>query len=136
MLTERYVASIASPEKPIANSAYKDAGIFIQELQPLVGLKASFKKSSTKQHCLAISSTHVFAAQAGKGVVHVYNLAKGNFEALVPFSDRISCLGLIEPSQEPGILALGTESGRVILWEVSYALELYPCQSSHCYQVA
>ena len=124
MLTEKYVASIAAPEKPIANSSNKDTGVFIRELQPLAGLKATFKKSSTKPHCLAICSTHVFTAEAGKGVVHVYNISKGNQEALVPFSDRISSLCLVGCPQEPGVLALGTESGRIILWEVRHSQSL------------
>ena len=65
MLIEKFVASVASPEKTVPNSVYKDAGIFIHEFQPVAGLKATFKKSSTKQNCLAITPTHIFAAQTG-----------------------------------------------------------------------
>ena len=118
MLVESYVASIASPEKAVANSAHKDAGIFVLQLQPVVGLTTTFKKSSTRPNCLAINSTHIFAAQTGKAVVHVYNRAKGNQEALIPFADRLSSIDLIGSSCESGVLALGTENGRVILWEV------------------
>ena len=81
-------------------------------------LALTIKKSSTRPNCLAISSTHVFAAQFGKAVVHVYSLAKGLQEAVVPFADRLSCISLIGDGNRPGVLALGTENGRVILWEV------------------
>ena len=118
MLTESYIACIGSPDKPVAHSSYKDAGIFVNQFQPTAGLTATFKKSVTKPNCLAVTSTHIFTAQAGKAVVHIYSRARGNQEALVPFADRLSSVALVGQLEGPGILVLGTESGRVILWEV------------------
>lgn len=118
MLTESFVASILSPEKSLANAATKDAGIFLHDLQPLPSLKSTFRKSSTKPNCLAVTTTHIFAAQADKAVVHVYNVDRRNQEAVVPFPERISSVALIGEPNEVGILALGTEGGKLILWEV------------------
>lgn len=58
---------------------------------------------------------HVFAAQAGTAVVHVYSREKGgNQEATAHFPDRISSIALAGGD----ILVLGTEGGRLFLWEV------------------
>ena len=65
-------------------------------------------------NALAASSTHIFAAQADKAVVHVYSRERGNQEALVSFPERIHSLALIGE----GVLVLGSAEGRVILWEV------------------
>ena len=66
-------------------------------------------------NALAVSPTHIFAAQADKAVVHVYSRERGNQESLVSFPERVHALALIGD----GVLALGTAEGRVILWEVS-----------------
>ena len=63
---------------------------------------------------LVASSTHIFAAQADKAVVHVYSRERGNQEALVSFPERIHSLALAGD----GTLVLGTAEGRIILWEV------------------
>ena len=118
MLTESYIAAVLSSEKSAAQNAHKDAGIFFHDYQPIPSLKSIFKKSSTKQNCLAVNSTHAFAAQADKAVVHVYSREKGNQEAIVPFPERISSLALIADKTAADILVLGTEGGRLILWEV------------------
>lgn len=121
MLTESFIASILSSDKVTKNPANKVAGIYNHECQPLPSLKSSFKKSSTKPNCLAVNASHIFAAQADKAVVHVYNRDRGNQEAIVPFPEKISSLALIGRYDGAGILALGTEGGRVLLWEVYFA---------------
>ncbi|KAK3067162.1 hypothetical protein LTS18_001275, partial [Coniosporium uncinatum] len=115
MLTESFVASISRISKT-NTQVPKDAGIFVQELQPLQAQRHVFKKSQTAPNCLAVSETHVFAAQAGKAVVHVYNREKGNHEATVPFQERIGCLAL---ACRGTVLVMGTEGGSIILWEIS-----------------
>ena len=118
MLAESFVVSVLSPERVAASIANRDVGIFIHEYQPLPALKSSFKKSSTHPNCLAVNASHIFAAQAGRAVVHVYNRERGNQEAVVPFPEKISSLALIGRYDGAGILVLGTEGGRVLLWEV------------------
>lgn len=115
MLTESFIASTLNPEKP-SNSVI--AGVHRYDFQPLPALKSTFKKSSTNTNCLAVSPTHVFAAQADKAVVHVYNRERNNQEAVVPFPEKIQSIVLAGESDGAGILVLGTEGGRVILWEV------------------
>ena len=118
MLTESFVASVLTPEGSFNSSITKDAGIHTYESQPQPALKSSFKKSSTRANCLAVSESHVFAAQADKAVVHVYSRERGNQETLVPFPEKICSLALVGSPKGAGILALGTEGGRIILWEV------------------
>ena len=115
MLTEHFIASISSSAKPITG-IIKDAGIFLHEFQPLAAQRHVFKKSATAAHCLAVSSEHIFAAQAEKAIVHVYSREKGNQEAIVPFPEKIHC---VELACNGTVLLLGTESGRVLAWEVS-----------------
>lgn len=66
---------------------------------------------------LAVSPTHIFSAQAEKAVVHVYSREKGNQEALVPFPERIRSIA-VAGAKYGDVLVLGTEGGRLILWEV------------------
>lgn len=114
MLTEQFVASIAAQTK--ANTGVtKDAGIFLHEFQPLAAQRHVFKKSATAQNGLAVSNSHIFAAQADKAVVHIYSREKGNQEAIVPFPERIHSIAL---AAKDAVLLLGTESGRVLAWEV------------------
>ena len=115
MLTESFVASTLNPERP---SNIVATGIHLHDFQPLPALKSSFKKSSTNANCLAISLTHIFAAQADKAVVHVYSRENSNQEAVVPFPEKIHSIALAGESDGAGTLVLGTEGGRVILWEV------------------
>ncbi len=115
MLTEHFIASISTPSKPVNTTLSKDAGIFIHEYQPLAAQRTVFKKSASPSNCLAVSASHVFAAQEGKAVVHVYNRDRSNQEATVPFPERIHCVAL---AANDAVVILGTESGRVILWEV------------------
>jgi pre-rRNA-processing protein IPI3 len=77
-----------------------------------------FKKSATAQNGIAVSSTHIFAAQTEKAIVHVYSREKGNQESIVPFPERIHSIAL---AAQDTVLLLGAESGRVLAWEVSHA---------------
>ena len=126
MLSEHLVASIGAPFKATGTSIAKDAAIFVHEYQPSGTQRAMFKKSATPQNCLAVSSTHIFAAQAGKAVVHVYSREKGNQEATIPFTERINCLTL---ACDDAVLVLGTTEGRVFLWEVATGRQVTTAQS-------
>lgn len=117
MLTEQFVAAISGSTKP-NTGVTKDQGIFIHEFQPLAAQRNVFKKSATAQNGIAISSTHIFAAQTEKAIVHVYSREKGNQEAIVPFPERIHSIAL---AAQDTVLLLGAESGRVLAWEVSHA---------------
>ncbi|EUC34724.1 hypothetical protein COCCADRAFT_35656 [Bipolaris zeicola 26-R-13] len=115
MLTEQFVAAISASTKP-NTGVLKDAGIFVHEFQPLAAQRQVLKKSATAPNGIAVSATHVFAAQSEKAVVHVYNREKGNQEALVPFPERIHSIAL---AAHDSVLLAGTESGRVLAWEIS-----------------
>jgi hypothetical protein len=115
MLTEQFVAAISASTKP-NTGVTKDAGIFIHEYQPLAAQRHVFKKSATAPNGIAVSSSHIFAAQSEKAIVHVYSREKGNQEAIVPFPERIHSIAL---AAQDTVLLLGTESGRVLAWEVS-----------------
>lgn len=118
MLTESFIAATESVKPPAAHlsSHLKDGGIFLHEFQPRSILRQSFKKSSVAKNCLAFSNNHVFAAQAGKAVINVYNREKGNQEATVPFPQKITSLAYAEQS---AILILGTQDGKLMLWETA-----------------
>lgn len=115
MLTEHFVAAISASTKPNTGLT-KDAGIFVHEYQPLAAQRHVFKKSATAPNGIAVSNSHIFAAQADKAIVHVYSREKGNQEAVVPFPERIHSIAL---AAQDTVLLLGTESGRVLAWEVS-----------------
>lgn len=115
MLSENFISSIRAQQKSANTATAKDVGIYLHELQPSSTIKSSYKKSSTPVNALAVGSTHIFAAQADKAVVHVYSRERGNQEALISFPERIHCVTLVGD----GLLVLGTAEGRLILWEVS-----------------
>lgn len=118
MLTENFIAATHAVNKQSAHlsSALKDVGVFQYEVQPQSTFRQGFKKSSVYPNCLAISDSHIFAAQAEKAVINVYNREKGNHEATVPFPDRIHSILYVEHA---AILMIGTEDGKLILWEVA-----------------
>ena len=126
MLTEHFIASIGVPTKAPGTNVAKDAAIFLHEFQPLSQQRAVFKKSATSPNGLAISESHVFAAQADKGVVHVYNRQKGNQEATVPYPEKISSITL---ACEDTVLVLGTVEGRIFLWETSTGRQVTTSQA-------
>jgi len=119
MLTESFIASSLTPPSLASTSTnstlLKDAGIFLHTHQPTTHLTSTYKKSQTSPNCLALSSTHIFAAQANASTLHVYNIAKGNQEATIPFRVRIHSIAICCADS---VLALGTEAGAVILWEI------------------
>ncbi|KAH0543743.1 hypothetical protein FGG08_001925 [Glutinoglossum americanum] len=127
MLSELFVTSTLSPAKTNPTGS-KDASVAIHTLHPSPAIKATFKKSSSRPNCLAVSDTHLFAAQAEKAVIHVYSREKGNQEAIVPFPERIHSLTLAAP-KAGGVLILGTEGGRVILWEICTGRQISTSQS-------
>ena len=126
MLKEHFIASIGVPLKPPPTNVAKDAAIFVHEHQPLAQQRAIFKKSATPPNCLAVSASHIFAAQAEKAVLHVYSREKGNQEATVPFNERITCLSL---ACEDAVLVLGTTEGRIFLWETASGRQITSVQA-------
>ncbi|KAL3471323.1 WD40-repeat-containing domain protein [Aspergillus californicus] len=117
MLSESFIASTSASTKLPASASLRDVGICLHELQPSATLRSTFKKSSTSPNCLAVSASHIFAAQSEKAIVHVYSREKGNQEATVPFPERIRSI-TVAGSKNGDIVVLGTEGGRLILWEV------------------
>ena len=122
MLSESFVASFLTSkgqEAPSSSSIFKDVGVCINEFQPSTSaVGVNFKNSSTDTNCLAVSSEHIFAAQAGKAVVHVYSRERGNQEATVPFPERIRSIAVAGEEGGGAVLVLGTDGGRLIVWEV------------------
>ena len=126
MLTEQFIASVGVPNKAPGTNVSKDAAIFTHQFQPLLAQQQVFKKSATLSNCLAVSSTHIFAAQAEKAVVHVYSREKGNQEAIVPFTERITSVTL---ACDETVLVLGTAEGRIFLWEVASGQQISTSQA-------
>ncbi|PYH65282.1 putative ribosomal assembly complex component Ipi3 [Aspergillus vadensis CBS 113365] len=116
MLSECFIASTLASSKAPASATLRDVGVCVHEFQPTLNLRSTFKKSSTAANCLAVSPSHVFAAQSEKAIVHVYSREKGNQEATVPFPERIRSI-TVAGGKNGDVLILGTEGGRLILWE-------------------
>ncbi|PWY66308.1 ribosomal assembly complex component Ipi3 [Aspergillus eucalypticola CBS 122712] len=116
MLSECFIASTLASSKAPASATLRDVGVCVHEFQPTLNLRSTFKKSSTAANCLAVSPSHVFAAQSEKAIVHVYSREKGNQEATVPFPERIRSIA-VAGGKNGDVLVLGTEGGRLILWE-------------------
>ncbi|KAL1301550.1 hypothetical protein AAFC00_005789 [Neodothiora populina] len=115
MLTEQFAAALGIPTTKIpSSSGTKDVGVFVFESQPLTQPRSAFKKSTALQNCVAVSASHVFAAQADKAVVNVYSREKGSQEAIVPFPERIACVAL---ACQDSVLVAGSAEGRIFLWE-------------------
>ncbi|KAF2224499.1 WD40-repeat-containing domain protein [Elsinoe ampelina] len=112
MLTESLLLSLATPST--TTSLPKDASLFHHRLAPQPTLLTTYKKSSTAPHCLAVSRSHIFAAQSDKALVHVYSRDTGALQTTVPFKERITSLALVD---DGFTLLCGTESGAVIVWE-------------------
>ncbi|KAL0937437.1 ribosomal assembly complex component [Colletotrichum truncatum] len=112
MLSEEFYSCICGPPIAANTAISKDVGIYAHSLTPSYSVKSTLKKSNSPANCLAVSETHVFAAQYEKSQVHVYSRARGIQETTVTFPERIRSLALIGD-----VLALGTSEGRLILWE-------------------
>ena len=134
MLVESFVAATSAANKaPLhLSAALKDIGIFLHEFQPQPRLVQGFKKSSVQPQCVAISLSHIFAAQADKAVINVYSRDKGNQEATVPFPARIQSLAFVEATS---LLVIGTEEGKLIVWEVATG-RLSTSSASHIHGVS
>jgi pre-rRNA-processing protein IPI3 len=122
MLTESFIASIATSIHVKAASAtvpiVKDAAIYTFNLHPQLAQTGVLKKSTTGPNALAVSDSHIFAAQADKAVVNVYGRERGNHEATIPFKEKVSVVAVAGDHGE--LLAMGTEGGDILVWEVSY----------------
>ncbi|KAB8298560.1 hypothetical protein EYC80_000739 [Monilinia laxa] len=114
MLSEQFITSIRAQPRTANTAIAKDVGIHLHTLHPSPKIESNYKKSSTSVNSLAANSTHIFAAQADKAVVHVYSRERANQEALISFPERLHSLTLVGDE----LLVLGTIEGRVILWEV------------------
>ena len=118
MLSQSFLASVGREE---GDQATKEAGVVhLQELRPTPAIRSTFKKCNTIVNGLAASASHVFAAPAEKAVVHVYSREGRHQEATVPFPERIHSLTFAgdDGGGGVGLLVLGTQGGRVIVWEV------------------
>lgn len=131
MLAETFVASISTADHsrtalttvPIV----KDAAIFSFTLHPQFTQTGVFKKSSTAPNGVAVSDSHLFAAQSNKAVIHVYSKERGSHEATIPFPEKITAV--VTAAEAGEILIMGTETGRLLLWEVIQAHLEHPVSS-------
>jgi pre-rRNA-processing protein IPI3 len=123
MLTESIVASVYKTEdsKTITwtGSPFpKDAAIFELSINPRFAVTTVYKKSSTTRSGLALSDSHVFAAQTDKAAIQVYGRDKGKQEATIPLPEKATA---IETAGECGeLLVIGTDEGNVLIWSVRY----------------
>ena len=121
MLIESIVASVSKVEDSktatwTGTPFPKDAAIFEFSVNPRFAVTSVFKKSSTVRSGLALSNSHVFAAQTDKAAIHVYDRAKGKQEATVPLPEKATA---IETAGECGeLLVIGTDEGSVLVWSV------------------
>ncbi|KAK6353363.1 Pre-rRNA-processing protein ipi3 [Orbilia brochopaga] len=109
------VAVACNPPAAVGGSASPEATVTLHDIHTLTTAHV-FKKSATPQNALAVSRTHVFAAQADKSVLNVYNRVKGGLEAIVPLPEVLSAVAC---SQDGGVVVMGTTTGRVTAWETS-----------------
>lgn len=114
MVAEEFFSAVYGPPLSSNTAIAKDVGIYNHSIWPTFAPKATFRKTAAPPHCLAVSETHVFAAQHEKAYVHVYSRLRGNQEAFVALPDKIRCVALAGL-----VLVVGTVEGRIMLWEVS-----------------
>ncbi|KAF3768539.1 WD40 repeat-like protein [Cryphonectria parasitica EP155] len=124
MVVEEFFSSVYGPPLSSNTAIAKDVGIYAHSLWPTFVTKSTFKKSAAPPNCLAVSDSHVFAAQHEKAYVHVYSRLHGNQESFVAFPERIRCLTLAA-----SVLVVGTVEGRIMLWETCTGrlISLPPC---------
>jgi WD40 repeat protein len=120
MLSEFILASISSVSISGSNQSVppvKDPAIFKlpstanNRTQPVV-----FKSSATCANGLVVTDSHIIAAQSAKATVNVYNIAKGNQEAIAPFPQKVTAITSFGEVGE--YIILGFESGDIKIWEV------------------
>ncbi|KAJ4386310.1 Pre-rRNA-processing protein ipi3 [Gnomoniopsis smithogilvyi] len=112
MIAEEFFSAVYGPPLSSNTAIAKDVGIYVHSLWPTFAPKSTFRKSAAPPHCLAVSDTHVFAAQHEKAYVHVYSRLRGNQEAFVALPEKIRSIALAGD-----VLILGTVEGRIMLWE-------------------
>ncbi|KAJ6264158.1 hypothetical protein Dda_0300 [Drechslerella dactyloides] len=109
------VAVACNPPPALGASSSPEAAVTLHDIHTFTTV-AVFKKSATPPNGLAVSRTHVFAAQEDKSVLNVYNRVKGGLEAIVPLPEVLSAVAC---SQDGGVVVMGTTTGRVNAWETS-----------------
>ena len=121
MLTESVVVGISRDgnNKSPSNPTLRDAGVLLYQIHPDAALRQVLKKCNTAIHGLAVSKFHIFAVQADKAAVHVYNRDNGGLEATVFFPDKITSIA-IQDEETGSFVVLGMANGCLIIWEVSY----------------
>ncbi|CAF3501344.1 hypothetical protein SNK03_000337 [Fusarium graminearum] len=118
MLSQKFISTVSGPPLAANTAVSKDVGMYSHSLTPSHTIKSTFKKSSAPVNGLAVSQTHIFAAQDQKAHVHVYPIPADNHNtavapcALVPFPERIRCLAIVGQ-----VLVVGSTEGRLFLWE-------------------
>lgn len=115
MLSENFVVSTKSANTVGEHTAKFD-GLQVYEYQPQVTPRKSYKNSSCEINSVGLSKTHIFAAQAGKSTVHVYNRFTGRQDATVAFQRKITSIA-VTWTDFP-VVVLGTDDGSLVLWEV------------------
>ncbi|KAF3930190.1 hypothetical protein ABW20_dc0101337 [Dactylellina cionopaga] len=113
-LTE-LVAIASNPSASAGASTSPEAYISLHDIHSF-SQSSLFKKSSCPPQCLAISPSHIFAAQSDKSVLNVYNRTKGNLETTIPLPEQLSAVSC---SLNGGVVVMGTKSGRVNVWETA-----------------
>lgn len=119
MLTEQVILGTQRSSLDNSSVSTAESSIAVFDLHTY-SQTASFKRSSTPKNCLAVTPSHVFAAQSDKAIINIYNRSKQNLESTVPFQEKFT---VIEASGGSGaFLAGGTDSGRLTIWEVCVIL--------------
>ncbi|RPB19483.1 WD40 repeat-like protein [Terfezia boudieri ATCC MYA-4762] len=112
MLSEQVlVGTLHSPTDPSTS----ESTLSIYDLHTYKHL-TTYKRSSTAKSGLAVTSSHIYAAQADKAVINVYDRSKGTLASTVPFTEQFTVLAA---SHGGAFIAGGTENGRLTIWEVT-----------------
>ncbi|KAI9889519.1 MAG: Pre-rRNA-processing protein ipi3 [Vezdaea aestivalis] len=133
-LTELIATATSGPAsvKPGSSStSLKGATIQILSVHNASHARETFKNCCAVPGGLAVSSSHVFAAQKDKAVVHVYSRSKRNQETLAILPERVTCLTFVgeEADGGVGVLIVGTEEGRIVLWQVATGRQIFSTAS-------
>ena len=119
MLSEQVlVGTLRSPADPSTS----ESTLSIYDLHTYKHV-STYKRSSTAKSGLAVTSSHIYAAQADKAVINVYDRSKGTLASTVPFTEQFTVLAA---SHGGAFIAGGTENGRLTIWEVCREPYLWP----------